>query len=236
MKRLTLIFLSIILLSLASFAVLYITSPQEEKDNALATQGIRLVNSAIVYSNSNESQSPSRIKVGDLLIGSGEQVFKVIQLRKAQSGDIFVVVSWKFIGDYSNFQEFQSEPFGSHKTYELKAFAFNKTIIREAEIAKFYKEYADRLQDAKPSKSTGQIPSKPAPVLPPQTNTNEKPNIVQQTPPPESIVAPERQDSAPRGWERVAINEARTYSTAEIAPDDLTDSEAERLSELQDNP
>ena len=100
MKRITAIFSFIILLTLGSFAILWAVSPDEEKDRVMATQGIRLVGSAVFY-NAENSTTPNRIKVGDLLIGSNEQVFRINEIRKSQSNTIYVVVSWKYITDYT---------------------------------------------------------------------------------------------------------------------------------------
>ena len=47
MKKIVAIFAMIILLTVGSFAMLWAISPEEERDRVMATQGIRLVGSAV---------------------------------------------------------------------------------------------------------------------------------------------------------------------------------------------
>jgi hypothetical protein len=219
MKRITAIFSFIILLTLGSFAILWAVSPDEEKDRVMATQGIRLVGSAVFY-NAENSTTPNRIKVGDLLIGSNEQVFRINEIRKSQSNTIYVVVSWKYITDYTTYAEYLSEPYTNYRIYELNSFAYNKTIIRESELARFYSTYSNDLVARHKARQAAQAQEIAAAAPAPSAE-----------PAPEAAPAPPARDtSAPRNLLRTSNAETQAYTTAEVtAPDDMTPAQKEDL-------
>lgn len=219
MRRIVAIFSLIILLTLGSFAILWAVSPDEEKDRVMATQGIRLVGSAVFY-NAENSTTPNRIKVGDLLIGSNEQVFRINEIRKSQSNTIYVVVSWKYITDYTTYAEYLSEPYTNYRIYELNSFAYNKTIIRESELARFYSTYSNDLAARHKARQAAQAQEIAAAAPAPSAK-----------PTPEAAPAPPVRDtSAPRNLLRTSNAETQAYATAEVtAPDDMTPARKEDL-------
>lgn len=234
MKRIIAIFGLIILLTVGSFAILWAVSPDEEKDRVMATQGIRLVGSAVFY-NAENSTTPNRIKVGDLLIGSNEQVFRINEIRKSQSNTIYVVVSWKYITNYTTYAEYLSEPYTNYRTYELNSFAYNKTIIREPELARFYSTYSNDLavqHEARRAAQAQEIAAAaPAPSAEPaQEAAPAAVAAVPSPPPPVASAPPVRDTSAPRNLLRASNAETQAYATAEVtAPDDMTPAQKEDL-------
>lgn len=235
MKRIIAIFGLIILLTVGSFAILWAVSPDEEKDRVMATQGIRLVGSAVFY-NAENSTTPNRIKVGDLLIGSNEQVFRINEIRKSQSNTIYVVVSWKYITNHTTYAEYLSEPYTNYRTYELNSFAYNKTIIREPELARFYSTYSDDLavqHEARRAAHAQEIAAAAAPTPSAGPTPEAAPAAVAAVPPPPPPVAsapPVRDTSAPRNLLRASNAETQAYATAEVtAPDDMTPAQKEDL-------
>lgn len=145
MKRTITIFLAIIGLSLGSFIILWATNPVTEKEQTQATHGIRMLGSTVIYTGPESNKTT--LKVGDLILGSNEQVFRVIEIRKSQSGSIYVVVSWKFIMDYPTYQDFMAEPYGSYKTFEVVSFMYGKTIISDNDLKKFYVNYSSQVEE-----------------------------------------------------------------------------------------
>lgn len=211
MNKLVAVFLSIILLSIGSFALLWAISPNEEKDRVMATQGIRLVGSAVFF-NAQNSTTPNKLKVGDLLIGKNEQVFRVNEIRKSQNNSIYVVVSWKYITEYVSYSEYVSEPYSNYATYELNAFTYNKNIISEPELQKFYGTYSKDLSHNRDA---------------PKTVTSV-PGDVDKT----ANTAVVTSESAPRGTSKVARSETQTYATAEISvPSDMDAQAAKQMQE-----
>lgn len=227
MNRIIAIFAAIILLTIGSFAVLWAISPEAEQDRAMATQGIRLVGSAVFY-NTGNATTPNRIKVGDLLIGTNEQVFRINELRKSQSNTIYVVVSWKYITDYTTYADYLSEPYSNYKTYELNSFAYTKTVITEPELAQFYATYSSDLtvrHEARREREViasdaGKAKSMTA-VAPPEGNVTV---AAQATP------LPTRDSSVPRNILRATNSETLAYSTAEVSAPEIT---TERQEEMQ---
>lgn len=212
MNKLVAVFLSIILLSIGSFALLWAISPNEEKDRVMATQGIRLVGSAVFF-NAQNSTTPNKLKVGDLLIGKNEQVFRVNEIRKSQNNTIYVVVSWKYITEYVSYSEYVSEPYANYATYELNSFAYNKSIITEPELQQFYGTYSKDLADNR------ETPKADAPAA--EIAKTEPRNVVAPSP------------SAPRGSSKIAQAETQTYATAEISvPSDMDVQAAKDLQEV----
>lgn len=230
MKKIVAIFAMIILLTVGSFAILWAISPEEEQDRVMATQGIRLVGSAIFYSAEN-SATPNRIKVGDLLIGSNEQVFRINEIRKSQSNAIYVVVSWKYITDYTTYAEYLSEPYSNYKTYELNSFAYTKTIITEPELAQFYSTYSEDLaaqheiRRQEESRMALVQESRVAPATAPEEV--EAPVVAAAAPPAPPL--PARDSSAPRNLLRAANNETQAYATAEVSAPEITPEQQEEL-------
>jgi len=132
-------------LTLSSFAILWALNPSGEREQAQATQGIRLIGSAVFYG-ADDTSTPSKIKVGDLLIGDNEQVFHVNEIRKSQNNTIYVVVSWKYITSYTSYDAYQSEPYANYKTFELNSFAYNKHVITQPELQDFYSKFSDQIE------------------------------------------------------------------------------------------
>lgn len=228
MNKLFAIFLSIVLLSIGSFALLWAISPSDEQNRVMATQGIRLVGSAVFY-NSRNSSTPNKVKVGDLLIGSNEQVYRINEIRKAQSNVIYVVVSWKYITKYPSYSAYAVEPYSNYATFELNSFAYNKSLITEPELAQFYTKYAKDLlvKNATPqqlspmlaaTKSDGTIEVKSQTSIAPET----------------AGIAPV--ESAPRNYLRASNVETQAYSTAEVSvPDDLDEQDKLKIKQIADS-
>ena len=227
MKKIVAIFAMIILLTVGSFAMLWAISPEEERDRVMATQGIRLVGSAIFYSAEN-SATPNRIEVGDLLIGSNEQVFRINEIRKSQSNAIYVVVSWKYITDYTTYAEYLSEPYSNRKTYELNSFAYTKTIITEPELAQFYSTYSEDLaaqHEIRRQEESRMALVQESRVAPATALEDVEAPVVAATAPP----LPARDSSAPRNLLRAANNETQAYATAEVSAPEITPEQQEEL-------
>lgn len=229
MNKLFAIFITIILVTIGSFALLWATNPTEEKDRVMATQGIRLVGSAVFY-NAQNSTTPNKVKVGDLLIGSNERVYRINEIRKAQSNVIYVVVSWKYITKYSSYSEYVTQPYSNYATYELNSFAYNKSIITEPELSKFYEKYSKDLivRNTKNIRKAPTSAAEPLGVaaLPPSPVVQE----ISTTQDSAGIAPPE---SAPRNYLRASDVETQAYSTAEVSkPSDLDEIDQQKLKEL----
>ena len=233
MKILIAIFLAIILATLGSFAVLWAVSPITEKENVMASQGIRLIGSAVVVSAEN-SLTPTRVKVGDLLIGSGEQVFRVNELRKSQNNKIYAVVSWKYITSFTSYEEYITEPYMNYKTYELNAFAFNKKLIQETELVQFYGNYSKNLannieKEARKQLDATKITEKTSqthvqvatPTSAPSTSADTR-RVVRAT------------EASPRDYMTATeAQSVQTYSTAEVSkPTDMDATSVQSLEKI----
>lgn len=144
MNKVVIIFASIILLTLSSFVIFWAANPKVEEETQ-SSQGIRLIGNAIFY-NSENSEVPNKIKVGDLMLGEREQIYRINEIRKTNRDAIYVVVSWKYITAYKTFTEYQSEPYTNYKTFELNSFAYNKSVISNEELIKFYTKNTEWLQ------------------------------------------------------------------------------------------
>lgn len=225
MKRLIAIFVTIILLTLGSFAILWAISPEEERENVLSTQGIRLVGSTVVNTQGTSS-IPTRIKVGDLLMGNDERVYRINELRKGQTDVIYVVVSWKRINNYTSYEHYLSEPYSNHATYEIRAFAYNKTITTEADIRKFYADYSQSLKEQIEEERERALTAR---AIMQQPETTEAPTaslIVAAPPPP----PPPSQAAIPRSKPSIVNRESTAYSVVELeTPDDLSEHDIEDL-------
>lgn len=231
MNKLIGIFLTIVLLTIGSFAMLWAINPSDEQDRVMATQGIRLVGSAVFY-NSMNSSTPNKVKVGDLLLGSNEQVYRINEIRKAQSNVIYVVVSWKYITKYSSYADYAVEPYSNYATYELNSFAYNKSLITEPELAQFYSKYAKDLI----IKNSSPTPTTPTAMA----ATNPKKSVRVAAPPvpmpiTETVgIAPS--DSAPRNFLRASNVEIQAYSTADVSvPDDLDEQDKLKIKQIEDS-
>lgn len=182
MNKIMAIFFTIVFITIGSFGILWATNPKNEREQAQATQGIRLVGSAVYYNNPDAPEK-NLIRVGDLLIGNNEQVFRINEIRKSQDNTIFVVVSWKYITAYKTYAEYQSQPYSNYKTYELNAFAYNKSVIPKDELEDFYTEFSDQIvkikaeQQAPPS-PLAQAPSPVASASAPMANKTPEPEPV----------------------------------------------------------
>lgn len=225
MKRIVAIFSALILLTIASFAILWAVNPKIEQENTLATQGIRLIGSAVVYTQSG-LESPQRVKVGDLLIGSNEQIFRINEIRKGQTDRIYVVVSWKYITDYSSYDKYQAEPYSNYATYELNSFAFNKSIITNEELIKFFADYSASIEQqlAQRREASSQPPpaaaAQPAPTAPVAA-----PLPTRDTPP--------KTNELPRSKLRATNQETMAYSVAEVKNvEDLTTDDERKIESL----
>lgn len=238
MKRLVAVFVMIVLLTLGSFAILWAISPEEERENVLSTQGIRLVGSTVVNTQGT-SDVPTKIKVGDLMMGSDERVYRINELRKGQTDVIYVVVSWKKINDYSSYEHYLSEPYSNHATFELRAFAYNKTITTESEIKKFYNEYAVNLQEQL-SEQRAKAATARALTANQEQRRQVSENIalddVESEPVPQAMPMPSPppppiSDAAiPRSKPTTVSKETRAYSVVELSkPEDLSQQDEEDL-------
>ena len=101
MKKLFAIFLTMILATIGSFAFIWAMNPDREKQQTLATQGIRLLTGTDFATDSMGGKSS--LQVGSLVLGSNEQIFRINEIRKTSDNSIYVVVSWKFITDYTTY-------------------------------------------------------------------------------------------------------------------------------------
>jgi hypothetical protein len=144
MEKILAIFLTIIFATLSGFAVLWAVSPTREYNLTQSTQGIRLEGSAVFY-NASDTSKPNVLHVGDLLIGDGEVVFRITEIRKSQDGTIYLIVSWKSITSYKTYAEYQAQPYRNHQTYELKAFTYDKHVLPHPELENFYKKFAQQI-------------------------------------------------------------------------------------------
>lgn len=188
-------------------------NPDKENKYVQATQGIRLVNDAIFFSAIDSTKS-NTLRVGDLMMGDQEQIFRINEIRKAQDGSVFVVVSWKYITKYTTYEQYQSQPYTNYSTYELNAFAYNKNLVTELELQSFYDKYAEQIAKINaqraavanivaPSKADG-LP----PPAPPKTGMLES------------------DVSAIDDKRNTDQQEVQSYSSAEISEPDNLDKEA----------
>lgn len=144
MDRIRTIFFMILLVTVGTYTMLWAISPKAEHDRVMATQGIRLVGSTVVRQ-PNQPDKDLTIKIGTLFLGDSEKIFRVNEIRKSQSNEIYLIVSQKIITDYVSYEEYLTEPFSKYQTYKLEAFVVNKSIIGDDELFKFYTKYADTL-------------------------------------------------------------------------------------------
>lgn len=145
MNKIFAIFFSIVMLTIGSFALLWAINPTKEKQQVMASQGIILVGSTTFY-DTQDNSNPKKLRVGDLFLSSNGKVYRVNEIRKAQSNDIYVVVSWKDITDYKSYAEYSSVPYTNYATYELNNFVYKKTLISQKDLEAFYSKYASDLQ------------------------------------------------------------------------------------------
>ena len=143
MKRLFAIFLIVVLTTIGSFAFIWGMNPDKEKQQTLATQGVRLLNGTEYATDTLGGKSS--LRVGSLILGTNEQIFRINEIRKTSDNNIYVVVSWKFITDYTTYSEFTSQPYVNYTTFELNHFMFGKTLIEPSELSKFYEKNTDVL-------------------------------------------------------------------------------------------
>ena len=162
MKKLYAIFLATMIASVGSFALLWLISPDVEKEKTISSQGIRLVGSAVFYK-IEDTTKPRTLRVGDLLIGRDEQVYRVNELRRSQDNAIYVVVSWKSLIKYTSYEEYMSQPYANYKIYELNAFIFNKSIITNDDVQLFYKNFSMDLNEIHTPHSRYSTQSNPTP-------------------------------------------------------------------------
>lgn len=136
-KKLFAILIGIIMGSLLLFTLASFFNSDKEHQQVSATQGIKIVGSTTFYE-STDSSTPKILKVGDFLLGKNEQIFNVTEIRKSFNNEIFVVVSWKYILDYTSYEDYKSTPYQNYKTYDLKSFIKDKSLISENDIINFY--------------------------------------------------------------------------------------------------
>lgn len=224
MKMILSILLSVFFLIFGSLAVIWAIDPTREQNQVQATQGIRLVGNAVFY-NAIDSSKPNTIKVGDLLMGSDEEIYRINEIRRSQNNTIFIVVSWKILTNYRSFEEYQSDPYTDYRTYELNSFAYNKNVVTEKELEDFYLEYSQQLnriqQQAEQQQAITRAPaasSAPAPAArAPAASSAPRPTSPSpQTPRSLSNMSAQRTDA----------QQVQTYSTAEIAEPEHVDQDA----------
>lgn len=138
MRKFWLSFSMMAILTVFTIFILLSVNPNKEKEMTIATQGVRLISSVAVNSNTNDATAQVRLTVGNLLLGSNNQIFRVNEIRKTQDDNIYLVVSWKFLTRYDSYQEFVSDPYMNYKTYEIRSFMYDKKIITENDITNFY--------------------------------------------------------------------------------------------------
>lgn len=231
MKRLTLIFVLIIMATISTFALLWAVSPVTEKENVMASQGIRLIGSAVVVSADN-TLKPTRVKIGDLLMGTNEQIFRINELRKAQNNKIYAVVSWKYITSFLTYEEYIAEPYMNYKTYELNSFVFNKKVIVEADLVQFYANYKSKLAANIKTESIKKVAGT-------VVDNRDKSHI--QVPQPQlssrsklAAKASNPTESAPRSYmSSTDVQSAQAYSSAEVStPTDMDNQSVKSLESI----
>lgn len=230
----------------ATMAVLWADNPIREHRYVQATQGIRLVNNAIFYK-ATDSTKENTLHVGDMMMGDQEQIFRINEIRKAQDGSIFVVVSWKYITKYTTYEQYQSQPYTNYSTYELNAFAFNKNLVTEEELESFYDKYSTQIARinsrrtavativAASSPSNPNNPEVTATKIAPQTGNVSAPpsaRALAAAPSPAAKAAVVEQAilkadvSAIDDRRNTAQQEVQSYSSAEISEPENLDREA----------
>ncbi len=223
------------------FVFMWADNPKKENQYVQATQGIRLVNNAVFFNRANSSE-PHTVKVGDLMLGDQEQIFRINEIRKSQDGSIFVVVSWKYITKYATYEQYQSQPYTNYSTYELNAFAFDKNLVTEEELESFYDKYADQIAKINlrrnvaatlAASATRQSENTATKIAPETGNTPTAPTAkalaAAPTPAAKAAVIQraiiESDISAIDDMRNTAQQEVQTYSSAEISEPDNVDQE-----------
>lgn len=222
------ILFSVFFLIFGSLALIWAINPKGEEAQVQATQGIRLVGNAVFY-NSTDSSKPNVIRVGDLLMGSDEEIYRINEIRKSQNNTIYIVVSWKILTNYTTFEDYQSDPYTDYRTYELNSFAYNKDVVTEDELEDFYLEYAqqlDRIRQEEEQRRLAAAPSAPRAAAP---SARVAPTPTAPTGP-TAPISPSQQ-STPRSMadssaQRTDAQQVQTYSIAEVAEPENVDQQA----------
>lgn len=214
-----------ILATIGSFAFIWAMNPDREKQQTLATQGIRLLTGTDFATDSMGGKSS--LQVGSLVLGSNEQIFRINEIRKTSDNSIYVVVSWKFITDYTTYADFTAQPYVNYTTYELNHFMFGKTLIEATELAKFYDKNNKVLEEKRQIAQTREnradmLAATPAP---PSDNSvarsvpNESANVdkpAQPAPASDSGITATIEQSSPRNLNRAVANDVQAYSVTTI--------------------
>lgn len=136
MKKLILTFIGIVIVTILSFGVMWTISPIIEREKVIATQGIRLVNSTTL---TNTAEGiPLVIKVGDLFSDPSGTIFRINEIRRTQTGSIYVLVSSKSLKSFKNYTDYLSRPYKDFYIVDLKYFIQGKSLISDSNIEKFY--------------------------------------------------------------------------------------------------
>ncbi len=144
MKRLIFTFIGIIIITILSFGAMWAISPIIEREKVVATQGIRLVNSTVL---TNTAEGiPMVIKVGDLFSDPTGTIFRINEIRRTQTGSIYVLVSSKTLKSFKNYTDYLSRPYKDFYIVDLKYFIQGKTIISDTNIEKFYTDNLLKLE------------------------------------------------------------------------------------------
>ena len=213
-----------ILATIGSFAFIWAMNPDREKQQTLATQGIRLLTGTDFATDSMGGKSS--LQVGSLVLGSNEQIFRINEIRKTSDNSIYVVVSWKFITDYTTYADFTAQPYVNYTTYELNHFMFGKTLIEVTELAKFYDKNNKVLEEKQQIAQTKENRADMLAAAPKPPSDNSVAKIVpnesvdvnkpaQQTPASDVITATVEQ-SSPRNLNRAVANDVQAYSVTAI--------------------
>lgn len=144
MKKLSLIFGGMVVMTVLSFAIFLAIAPLLNKEQTVATQGIRLVNSTTL--STTENGIPHNIKVGDMFSDPSGMIYRINEIRRAQSGTVYVVISNKSLKNFNSYSEYLSRPYRNQMILDVKFFIQGKTPILEKNIELFYKENLDKLE------------------------------------------------------------------------------------------
>ena len=240
MKKLLAIFMIIVLATVGSFAFIWAMNPAKEKQQTLATQGIRLLNGTEFATDENGTKSA--LQIGSLVLGSNEQIFRINEIRKTSDNSIYVVVSWKFITDYSTYADFTSQPYVQYTTFELNHFMYGKTVIAAHELAKFYDKNNKVLEEKQLIARTKEnresvLASAPKP---PADNTvigTVPTESAKMTKAPDSAtvsaISATVDTSAPRNINRAVANDVQAYSVTAIqSSSDMDKMSQDRLDDI----
>lgn len=131
----------LIVLSVIPIVIYYIVPGNNGSDAAIANNGIRLVKTLDLSDRPvgfGMSTHVTNIKVGEMFLGTNNNLHKVVQIRLAQDGSYFILHTTKKLSRYSNFREFVSDGFDNPKIENVITFVENKRKVEYAELQQMF--------------------------------------------------------------------------------------------------